>query len=142
MSATLKTAKAIRKASGIRAPKLRLKTGDLVAVISGKDKGKQGKILRVYADLERVLVEGINVVKRHTKPSAVQPQGGVIPETRPLHVSKVMIIDPKSGKPSRVRMVRTKDGFQRVAVKSGAVLPEPGFIKRPRAGAAAAPAAQ
>jgi len=103
--------------------KLQVKTGDTVVVISGKDKGKQGKIIATQPKKERVIVEGLNMVKRHTKPSQANPQGGIIPKEAPIHVSNVMVIDPETKKPTRIKKVEQKDGsFARAAVKSGALL--------------------
>ncbi len=108
--------------------KLNLKKGDLVGVIAGRDKGKQGKILEVLTRKDRVLVEGVHVATRHTKPSQQNPQGGTIQKTLPIHVSNVMLIDPKSGKPTRVgkKLVKgtgkTEDRWVRYAKASGQVL--------------------
>jgi len=82
----------------------RLKVGDLVQVISGKDKGKQGKITRILAEDDKVVVEGINVVTRHTRPNARNQQGGKLTKEAPIHASKVMPIDPTTGKPTRVKI--------------------------------------
>jgi large subunit ribosomal protein L24 len=111
------------------AKKIKLKKGDLVQVISGKDKGKQGKITTVDTKTGCVFVEGVNQVKRHVKPSQTNPQGGITLKTSPLHACKVMIVDPKTGKPTRIGMkkVETKDKktgktktqLVRVAKKSG-----------------------
>ena len=101
----------------------RLKKGDNVVVISGKDKGARGKILVVMPDDDKVIVEGVHKVKRHTKPTQKIPQGGIIEKELPIHASKVMLLDPKADKPTRVRMSRDKDGNKtRVAARSGAVL--------------------
>ncbi len=102
----------------------RLKTGDLVVVISGKNKGRQGKIARVLADQDRVVIEGVNLIKRHLKPTAKSPQGGILEKEAPLHASKVMPVDPKTGKPTRVRFKTDAKGNKiRVTVKSGEELP-------------------
>ena len=85
--------------------KMRIKTGDSVIVIAGKEKGKKGKVLATYPKTERVVVEGLNKVKRHTKPTQNNPQGGIIEKEAALHVSNVMLIDPESGKPTRIKMV-------------------------------------
>jgi len=99
----------------------RLRKNDEVIVISGKDKGAKGKILKVLKDENRVIIEGVNRVKRHTKPTQKMPQGGIIEKELPVHTSKVMPLDPKSGKPSRVKVGKDKDGNKiRVAAKSGA----------------------
>lgn len=101
---------------------MHVKKGDKVMVISGKDKGKTGVILAAFPKQSRVLVEGINVVKKHAKPSQVNPQGGIISQEAPVHVSNVMPVDPKSGEPTRVGY-KTVDGKKvRVAKKSGEVL--------------------
>ncbi|MEQ6376628.1 50S ribosomal protein L24 [Bacillaceae bacterium S4-13-58] len=98
---------------------MHVKKGDKVMVISGKDKGKQGTILEAYPKKDRVLVEGINLVKKHAKPSQDNPQGGILNQEAPVHVSNVMPIDPKSGEPTRVGY-EVKDGKKvRIAKKSG-----------------------
>ena len=97
----------------------RIKTGDTVQVIAGKDKGKTGKVLAVRPKEQRVLVEGLNIVKRHTKPRPPNIQGGVIERPAPIHISNVMLLDPKDKKPTRVR-IEVVDGKRvRVAVRSG-----------------------
>jgi large subunit ribosomal protein L24 len=101
----------------------RLRKNDNVVVISGKNKGARGKILKVLVDRDRVIVEGVGRVKRHTKPTQKLPQGGIIEKELPIHVSKVMLIDPKTDKPTRVRAGEGKDGNKvRVAAKSGQLL--------------------
>jgi large subunit ribosomal protein L24 len=98
---------------------LKIKKGDQVVVLSGKDKGKTGQVTRAFPKDGKVIVEGVNVATRHRKPSQANPQGGLERIEAPLHVSKVAIADPKSGKPTRVRF-EVKDGKKvRVAVKSG-----------------------
>ncbi|HMV32803.1 MAG: 50S ribosomal protein L24 [Gemmatimonadetes bacterium] len=93
--------------------------GDTVQVLSGDDKGKRGKVLRVYPKTGRVAVEGINLVTKHQKPTQTAP-GGKIQREAPLHHSKVMLIDPKSGEPTRIRRQKDADGtLERIAVKSG-----------------------
>lgn len=101
------------------AAKLKVKKGDRVVVISGSDKGKRGEILRVMPDEGRVLVSGVNLVKRHTKQSA-KTQGGIISKESPVHVSNVALIDPKTQKPTKVGFKILGDGTKvRVARKSG-----------------------
>lgn len=90
--------------------KIRLKKGDTVMVRSGKYKGKTGKILAVHPTLNKVTVEGINVVKRHRKPTQLQPQGGIFEITKPMDVSKVGILDSTAKKPSRIGYKLAKDG--------------------------------
>ena len=80
----------------------RIKKDDTVIVIAGKDKGRQGRVLMVLPSDERVVVEGVNLIKRHTKPDMANPQGGVISKEAPLHLSNVALRDPKTGKPTRV----------------------------------------
>jgi len=81
---------------------MHVKKGDKVRVISGKDKGKTGVVLAAYPKDSRVLIEGVNIVKKHSKPSQSNPQGGIISFEAPIHVSNVMPIDPKTGNPTRV----------------------------------------
>ena len=100
--------------------KLHVKKDDTVIVISGKDKGKKGKIVAAYPKKDRVVVEGVNQVKRHMKPTQSNPQGGIITKEAAIHVSNVMLVDPESGKPTRTKMVVQEDGTKvRTAVKSG-----------------------
>ncbi|AZV61797.1 50S ribosomal protein L24 [Peribacillus castrilensis] len=98
---------------------MHVKKGDKVVVISGKDKGKQGTILSAYPKQNRVLVEGINIVKKHSKPSQLNPQGGIISKEAAIHVSNVMPLDPKSGKPTRVGYKIENGKKVRVAKISG-----------------------
>ena len=102
------------------AAKMHVKKGDKVLVLSGKDKGKEGKIIMALPKKSKVVVEGINKVKRHTKPTQSNPQGGIITKEAAIHVSNVMLVDPESGKPTRTKMVVQEDGTKvRTAVKSG-----------------------
>ena len=97
----------------------RIKKGDSVVVLSGKDKGRTGTVAKVMPKDGKVVVAGVNVITRHRKPSQTNPQGGLERKEAPLHASKVALADPKDGKPTRVRF-ETKDGKKvRVAVKSG-----------------------
>ncbi len=98
---------------------MHVKKGDKVQVISGKDKGKQGVILESFPKKDRVLVEGINIVKKHSKPSQVNPQGGIINQEAAIHVSNVMPLDPKSGEPTRIGYTVVDGKKVRVAKKSG-----------------------
>ena len=100
---------------------MHVKKGDKVKVISGKDKGKTGVILAAYPKDNRVLVEGVNIVKKHAKPSQVNPQGGIMTFEAPIHVSNVLPIDPKSGNPTRVGY-KTVDGKKVRVAKSGEIL--------------------
>lgn len=100
--------------------KIRLKKGDLVEVLSGKYKGKQGKIVAVHPTENKVTIDGINIVKKHVKPSQIHPQGGIVEITKPIWVSKVAIVDPNAKKPSRIGYKLEKDGSKtRVFKKSG-----------------------
>ena len=81
---------------------LHIKKGDTVYVLSGEDKGKQGRVLSVQVTKQRAIVEGVNIVTKSTKPSAKHPQGGLIKMEAPIHISNLSLIDPKSGKPTRV----------------------------------------
>jgi large subunit ribosomal protein L24 len=101
---------------------MKLRTDDEVIVISGKDRGKTGKIIRVDRSRERVFVEGINIVKRHQRPNPGRPNApvGVIEREGPVHVSNVALLDPKDHKPTRVGVRRTEDGSRmRVTKRSG-----------------------
>ncbi|MGE0596964.1 MAG: 50S ribosomal protein L24 [Hyphomonadaceae bacterium] len=101
----------------------KIRKDDTVIVITGKDKGKSGRVLKVMPKEQRLLVEGVNMVKRHTKPSMGVPQGGVIPKEAPIHVSNVALRDPKTGKATRVGFKIVGEGEQarkvRVAKGSG-----------------------
>ncbi len=101
----------------------RLKKDDLVVVIAGRSKGEVGRILKVDAAGGRVIVEGVNRVKKHQKPTPRNPSGGIVEMEAPIHVSNVMLQDPKEEAPTRVRMGVDKDGKKvRIAVKSGSVI--------------------
>ncbi|SKC38459.1 large subunit ribosomal protein L24 [[Eubacterium] yurii] len=98
---------------------MRIKSGDTVIVIAGKDKGKKGKVLEAYPKKDRVLVEGINIATKSEKPSKTNPQGGIVKKEMPIHVSNVMYYDAKSGKGTRIKY-EIQDGKKvRVAKKSG-----------------------
>ena len=102
--------------------RFRLRKGDDVVVISGRDKGKTGSILRVIRSEDRVIVDGINMVKRHTRPSQAQP-GGIVNKEAPIHISNVALADPKDGSATRVGYKFLEDGRKvRVAKKSGEVI--------------------
>ena len=101
----------------------RIKKDDQVVVITGKDKGAKGRVLSVLREADRVLVEGVNKMKRHTKPTPKNPQGGIIEREQPIHLSNVMILDAKEDKGTRVKMGVDKDGKKiRLSVRSGAAL--------------------
>ena len=100
--------------------------GDTVRVVRGDDKGKEGKILRVYPKTGRVLVEGINIVKKHRRAQNADEQSGILEMPAPVHASNVMLLDPKSGEPTRVRVRLDEDGTkERIGVKSGDAIPHP-----------------
>ena len=99
----------------------RLRVGDLVVVISGKHKGQQGRLTKVLRDRDMVVVEGVNVITRHEKPTPRSPQGGVVKREAPLFASKVMPVDPETGKGTRVR-IDVVEGKRVRKAKSGAVL--------------------
>ncbi|MBA2876752.1 50S ribosomal protein L24 [Thermaerobacillus caldiproteolyticus] len=101
---------------------MHVKKGDKVQVISGKDKGKQGVVLAAFPKKNRVLVEGVNIVKKHAKPSQANPQGGIISKEAPIHVSNVMPLDPKTGTPTRVGYKIVDGKKVRYAKKSGEIL--------------------
>ena len=102
---------------------LRIKKNDEGMVIAGRDKGARGKVLKVVTGWDRVVVEGVNVVKSHQKPSQAHPQGGIIEKEMPIHVSNVMLLDTKANKPTRVKMGKNKDGKKvRISVRTGTVL--------------------
>ena len=103
--------------------RLGITKGDTVQVISGDDKGKQGRVLQVHPKTGRITIEGVNVVKRHRRATQTS-EGGIVEFPAPIHHSKAMLIDPKSGEPSRVRRRRDADGtVERIAVKSDQPIP-------------------
>jgi len=100
--------------------KLKIRKGDLVKVIAGDSKGKEGKVLEVLIQANRAVVEGANLVSRHTKPNAANPNGGIIKKEAPIHISNLAVVDPKTGKPTRVgRKLNAEGKLVRVAKKSG-----------------------
>ena len=100
--------------------KLHIKKNDTVVVLAGQDKGKTSKVLKVLVDENRALVEGVNMVSKSTKPSAKNPQGGIVKQEAPIHISNLSLVDPKSGKPTRVGIKVAEDGKKvRIAKKSG-----------------------
>src|SRR5438477_8140748 len=104
--------------------KLHVAKGDIVRVISGEHRGKEGKILHVYPKKYRVVVEGVNVVKKHKRATTPQGESGIIEFPASVAASKVMLLDPKSGEPTRVRRRLDKEGkLERIAVKSGQPIP-------------------
>ena len=104
---------------------LKIKKGDHVIVLAGRDKGKHGEVMKMLPKESRAVVRGVNVVRRHTKQSAQSPDGGIISKEAPIHVSNLAIEDPKDGKPTRVGFKVLDDGRKvRVSKRSGEVIPE------------------
>jgi large subunit ribosomal protein L24 len=104
--------------------KLHIKKGDIVYVNAGDDKGKRGRVLEVNRDKMTAIVEGVNIVSRHTKPSAKHPQGGIIKMEAPIHISNLQVIDPATNEPTRIgRKLNENNKLVRYAKKSGTVLP-------------------
>ncbi len=115
--------KRIRKIKGNR---LHVRKGDIVLVLSGNDKGKRGKVLKTFPERNRIVVEGVSFMKRHSKPNVKMPQGGIVERERAINASNVMVIDPKTGEPTRIgyRTLIVDDKKQRVrySKKSGETL--------------------
>lgn len=101
---------------------MKIKQGDKVIVIAGKDRGKVGKVLRALPKEERVIVEGVHVVKRHRRATSERSHGQVVDKTMPIHISNVMVVDPKSGERTRVGIKRIGGKYTRVAKKSNTTL--------------------
>ena len=102
--------------------KLKIKTGDTVKIIAGEEKGKEGKVLRVDREKNRAIVEGLNLVKKHTKPNAQNPQGGIVEKEASIHISNLALIDPKTKKTTRVGF-EVRDGKKvRISKKSNVVI--------------------
>ena len=100
--------------------KLHIKKGDMVQVIAGDNKGQQGKVLKVEVSKQRAIVEGVNICKKATKPNAQNPQGGIVEKEAPIHVSNLQVLDPKSGKPTKIGRKADANGkLVRYAKKSG-----------------------
>jgi ribosomal protein L24, bacterial/organelle len=100
--------------------KLHIKKGDIVMVNAGEDKGKTGRVLQVLVTKQRAIVEGVNVVSKHAKPNAKNPQGGIEHKEAPVHISNLNVVDPKSGKATRIgRKLNSKGVLVRYAKKSG-----------------------
>ena len=100
--------------------KLHIKKGDTVYVNAGEDKGKTGKVLKVLVEKQRAIVEGVNIVSKSQKPNAKNPQGGIVKMEAPIHISNLNVVDPKSGKPTRIgRRLNDEGKLVRFAKKSG-----------------------
>ncbi|MFN4300119.1 MAG: 50S ribosomal protein L24 [Thermaurantimonas sp.] len=103
--------------------KIHIKKGDKVRVIAGDDKGAEGEVIRVIRDKYRAVVKGVNMVKRHIKPSAQNPQGKIVEMEAPIHISNLMLIDPKTGQPTRISRKRDENGKPiRVSKKSNEII--------------------
>jgi large subunit ribosomal protein L24 len=100
--------------------KLHIRKGDTVTVITGESKGQKGRVLEIDRNKNRALVEGVNTVSKHTKPNAKAPQGGILKKEAPVHLSNLMLVDPASGKPTRIgRRLNDKNKLVRYSKKSG-----------------------
>ena len=100
--------------------KLHIKKGDIVYVNAGEDKGQTGRVLKVLVDKQRAIVEGVNMVSKSTKPNAKNPQGGIIKQEAAIHISNLNVVDPKTGKPTRIGRRKNENGkLVRYAKKSG-----------------------
>lgn len=113
-----------RHADNAERVKLHVTKGDTVRVVRGDDKGKEGKVIRVYPKTGRVTIEGVNIVKKHRRARTADEQSGIIEMAAPIHASNVMLLDPKTGEPTRTRRQSDEDGTkERIAVKSGEAIP-------------------
>ncbi len=100
--------------------KLHIKKGDTVFVITGEYKGQKGRVLEIIRKTNNAIVEGINLISKHTKPNAKHPQGGIIKKEAPINISNLMLVDPSSGEPTRIgRKVSEKNKLYRYSIKSG-----------------------
>src|SRR5690554_2879386 len=102
--------------------KLKIKSGDNVVVIAGDHKGSEGKVMKVFTEKNKAIVEGVNLVSKHEKPSANNPQGGIIKKEAPIHISNLALIDKKSGKPTRIGYRMEKNEKVRFSKKSNEVI--------------------
>ncbi len=102
--------------------KLHIKKGDIVYVNTGKDSGKTGRVLKVLVDKQRAVVEGLNMITKHAKPNAKNPQGGIEKVEAPIHISNLNVVDPKSGKPTRIGRKEVDGKLVRYSKKSGEVI--------------------
>ena len=100
--------------------KLHIKKGDTVVVITGESKDQRGRVLEIFRKDQRALVEGVNIISKHTKPDAQNPQGGIVKKEAPIHISNLMLIDPSSGEPTRTgRKYNDNNKLVRYSIKSG-----------------------
>jgi large subunit ribosomal protein L24 len=112
------------KSGPIARHKMSITKGDMVRVVTGDEKGKEGRVKEVDRKNRRVVVEGVRMAKRHRRPKSQDDQGGIIEFEAPIDMSNVMLLDPKSGEPTRIRRKRDKDGrLERISVKSGEAIP-------------------
>ena len=110
----------MEKKQNAKPAKLKIRKGDLVQVIAGDSKGSKGKVLEVIVDKNRAIVEGANMVSKHTKPNATNPNGGIVKQEAAIHISNLAVVDPKPGKPTRIGRAKNAAGkLVRVAKKSG-----------------------
>jgi large subunit ribosomal protein L24 len=115
---------AVRHRRNVERVSMPVSKGDTVRVMRGDDKGREGKVLRVFPKTGRITVEGVNMVKRHRKARRAEEQSGILDMPAPIHHSNVMLLDPKSGEPTRVRHRIDADGTkERISVKSGDAIP-------------------
>lgn len=115
-----------RHAGNVERTQVHVVKGDTVRVLRGDDKGKEGKVLRVYPKKNRVLVQGVNIVKKHRRARTAEEEGGIREAEAPIAASNVMLLDPKTGAPTRVRARTDKDGTkERASAKSGDTIPFP-----------------
>jgi large subunit ribosomal protein L24 len=116
-----------RHAINAEREKIHVVKGDTVRVVRGDDRGKEGKVIRVYTKTGRVTIEGVNIVKKHRKARRAEEQSGIIEMPAPVHASNVMLLDPKSGDPTRIRAKFDADGTkERISIKSGDAITRPG----------------
>jgi large subunit ribosomal protein L24 len=121
---TAKKRNTVRHAINVERAKTRITKGDTVRVMRGEDKGKEGTVIRVFLKKGRVTVDGVNIVKRHRKARRPEEQSGIIEMPAPIHLSNVMLLDPKTGEPTRLRARIDTDGTkERVSAKSGDAIP-------------------
>ena len=121
---TAKKRNTTRHAINVERVRTKITAGDTVRVMRGNDKGKEGKVLRVFLKKGRVTVEGVNIVKRHRKATRPDEQSGIVDMPAPIHLSNVMLLDPKTGEPTRIRARIDADGTkERVSAKSGDAIP-------------------
>lgn len=104
-------------------PKLNIRKGDKVQVLTGNDKGKTGEVVEIYPSKQKALVEGVNVKHKHQKPSAANPNGGIVQKEAPIHVSNLMLINPATGEPTKVGRKKDENGkLQRYSKKTGEII--------------------